>query len=833
MKTQGFFTGLHAPFLITLATFFLAAPLCAQLTNFQRLHSFGNTNLAGANPRRVIEGADGPLYGVARVAAPAFVGLIYCINRDGTGYRILHRFPKGDPAGESPDSLIEGTDGALYGVTTEGTTNNQGAIFRINKSGTDITTLHAFPASQGGFTSPRAPLIEGTDGALYGVSWQGGAGFGAVFKLQKDGTGFQVLKSFGGTSDGAYPLGGLTEASDGWLYGTTSFGGTGANGGGGTIFKIRKDGSGYQILVHLLGGASQPANPLAEMIEASDGALYGTSRGVFQGNRGTVFKLQKDGTGFLVLRSFTSTNEPAFPMAPVAEGPDGALYGTTFGGGDGDQGALFKINKDGSGFRVLHLFPAGFGDGSHSIAPLVLSRDGFFYGSTQYEGQFSVGTLFRLNPANDNYSTIWQFSTAGGEPWVPLGPLAPDRFGNLYGATAFGGDANRGVIYRIHQNGTAFEIVRNIPLTTNTAVVREIIVASDGNLYGTSSPNGFPGPGTLFKLAPDGSGFSMLQTFNPVQGDGSSPLCRITEGSDAKLYATTRRGGPGGSDAVFRINKDGSGYEILRVFGQIVADGHFVENPVMEASDGRLYGVTSGGGTNNAGTVFRLNRDGIGYAQLYSFKADPSDGIYPSGRLLEASDGFLYGVTAYGGYFNMGTIYKLRKDGTDYAVIWRFTDTFSRISSMAGGPLLEGNDGALYGATQQGGNYHSGFIFKINKDGTAFTQLHHFDGTSSPSAPSAGMVRGSDGAFYGTHGIGSEGVLYRFGQMIALARQPSTAQLTCTGIPGIMYEVQCSTDLQNWSTLLQRNMPASPAITCDHSTPPANAAFYRVVPMGN
>src|SRR6266850_2674507 len=139
MKPQGFFAGLHAPLLIALATSFLAAPLCAQPTNFQRLHSFGNTNLAGAFPRRVIEGSDGRLYGVAVLDAPTYQGIIYCINRDGTGYRILHRFKKSDPTGDSPDSLLEGTDGALYGVTTEGATNNQGAIFRINKSGTAIT----------------------------------------------------------------------------------------------------------------------------------------------------------------------------------------------------------------------------------------------------------------------------------------------------------------------------------------------------------------------------------------------------------------------------------------------------------------------------------------------------------------------------------------------------------------------------------------------------------------------------------------------------------------------------------------------------------------------
>src|ERR1041384_1849256 len=106
MRTQGLLAGLHPPFFITLATF-LAVPLWAQPTNFQRLHSFGNTNLAGAFPRRMIHGSDGRLYGVAVLDAPVYQGIVYCIDRDGTGYRILHRFRETDPTGDTPKSLLE------------------------------------------------------------------------------------------------------------------------------------------------------------------------------------------------------------------------------------------------------------------------------------------------------------------------------------------------------------------------------------------------------------------------------------------------------------------------------------------------------------------------------------------------------------------------------------------------------------------------------------------------------------------------------------------------------------------------------------------------------
>src|SRR5687767_10606071 len=105
MKPQGFFAGLRAPLFITLATF--SASLGAQVTNFQRLHSFGNTNLAGIFPGRLIEGSDERLYGVAQVGSVGWDGMIYSINRDGTGYHILHRFQNSDLTGGKPDSIIE------------------------------------------------------------------------------------------------------------------------------------------------------------------------------------------------------------------------------------------------------------------------------------------------------------------------------------------------------------------------------------------------------------------------------------------------------------------------------------------------------------------------------------------------------------------------------------------------------------------------------------------------------------------------------------------------------------------------------------------------------
>jgi len=383
----------------------------------------------------------------------------------------------------------------------------------------------------------------------------------------------------------------------------------------------------------------------------------------------------------------------------------------------------------------------------------------------------------------------------------------------------------------LQPNGSGFQAVRNIGWTTTDegSSVQGLTVASDGNLYGTTVERGTYGAGTLFTLAPDGSGFAVLHAFGQSTNDGTAPFAAVIEGSDGKLYGTTRQGGPYYGGSVFRINKDGSNYQVLRVFQQPGPDGIILQAPVIEGSDGLLYGVTAQGGPTGAGTVFRIAKDGTRYLRLRTFVGG-ADGLSPNGRLLEASDGWLYGVTVLGGSMNVGTVYKVSKSGL-YAVIKNFTNNLGTFPS---GPLWEGVDGALYGSTQTGGAYDSGVLFKLNKDGSGFAVLHDFDGRSRGRGLYSGIMRGSDGAFYGPAGGGDldRGVVFRFGQMIALTKGGGSMQLSCTGIPGYIYRIQRSPDLQNWSTLVSRFIGVNLTAQYTDSAPPAAVAFYRVIPAG-
>src|SRR5439155_21304634 len=257
---------------------------------------------------------------------------------------------------------------------------------------TAIEVLKSFgPGAQSG-RNPEATVVEGPDGALYGTTRAGGSNdAGTVFRLGTNGSDYAVLHNFNFTNgDGFFPESRLLSA-DGALYGTTLANGTS---GGGVLFKLNLDGSGYTILRPLDRNAGDGIYPRAGLLGGSDGALYGTTYRGGSNDGGTVFKINKDGSGDTNLVSFTSTGRGSYSTAGLIEAADGALYGTTAGGSN-SLGTIFKLNKDGSGYELLHIF--GFDDGYYVLAGLLEASDGALYGTTSWGGSRAAGTVFKLN----------------------------------------------------------------------------------------------------------------------------------------------------------------------------------------------------------------------------------------------------------------------------------------------------------------------------------------------------------------------------------------------------------------------------------------------------
>jgi uncharacterized repeat protein (TIGR03803 family) len=365
-----------------------AAAIASSAQTFTNLVSFDGTN--GASPFFVslVQGTDGNLYGTTVAGGANGAGTVFRITPSGT-LTTLHSFDTTD--GASPYAgLVQGIDGNFYGTTEAGGANGFGTVFKITAAGT-LTTLYSFCAQTNctDGSEPTSALAQATDENFYGTTYSGGAnGMGTVFKITSGGT-LTTLHSFDG-SDGTNPYAGLVQAINGSFYGTTYFGGTN---GLGTVFRITTAG----ILTTLYNfSGSDGSGPLAGLIQASNSNFYGTTGFGGTYGYGTVFEITSGGI-LTKLHSFDNT-DGANPYAGLVQATDGNFYGTAFAGaqltcdsGFG-CGEVFKITAGGT-LTTLHSFDAS--DGADPKGGLAQATNGSFYGTTCGCG-LGDGTVFSL-----------------------------------------------------------------------------------------------------------------------------------------------------------------------------------------------------------------------------------------------------------------------------------------------------------------------------------------------------------------------------------------------------------------------------------------------------
>ena len=548
----------------------------------------------------MIQANDGNLYGTTGNGGEFGGGILFRIALDGLGFQLIHSF-QCVTEGCSPGGLIQASDGNLYGINKNGGQFNQGTVFRIAASGSGFQLLHSFQCGRlTGSCLPQDKLIQASDGNLYGVVGHAGFLQHGVYKIAPGGSGFQVLHSFAcGNADICSGINGLIQANDGKLYGTTQEGGQFRQG---MVFRISPDGTGFTIVQSFGCQASDGCNPFANLVQANDGNLYGTTEGGGSSAQGTVFRIAPNGSGFQLLHSFQcGTDNGCLPRAGLIQASDGNLYGTTFSGGG--QGSVFRIAPNGSGFQIIHSLHCET-DGCFPQTGLIQASDGNLYGINESGGQFSDGTVFKIMPNGSGFQLLHSFQCGiATDGCSPIGELIQANDGNLYGTTGGGGEFGGGILFRIALDGSSFQLIHSFQCVTGCGPLAGLIQASDGNLYGTTQQ-------TIFTVGLDGSGFQVLHTFAPFFCNDPFDLCRPLTG-------------------------------------------------VIQASDGNLYGTTAKGGESDQGTVFRIALDGSSFTQLHSFRCDGDDGCTPQAGLMEATDGRLYGTTWQGGAFGTGTLYRI------------------------------------------------------------------------------------------------------------------------------------------------------------------------------
>jgi uncharacterized repeat protein (TIGR03803 family) len=367
-------------------------------------------------------------------------------------FTILHSFT--GPDGNSPQGgMVQATNGTLYGTTFYGGAYSSGSAFRISPGGS-LTTLYSFCAQTNCADGkwPSATLVQATNGDLYGTTVEGGGrNSGTIYRITPSGS-LTTLYTFcaqANCPDGRYPFAGPVQAANGDLYGTTSQGGLDQSHG--TIFKITPRGTFTTIYSFCAqSGCPDGESPNGPLVQAADGGLYGTTgAGIVScspngcvGGSGTFFKITPKGALTTLYSFCTQTGCPdgLAPSGALVQAPNGDLYGTTTSGGANPGitthggGTVFKITPTGT-LTTLYNFCAQSGctDGYFPAAGLVQATNGNLYGTTENGGTSGDGTIFEIT-LGGSLTTVYNFCSQinCADGFFPLAPLVQDTNGSVY-----------------------------------------------------------------------------------------------------------------------------------------------------------------------------------------------------------------------------------------------------------------------------------------------------------------------------------------------------------------------------------------------------------------
>jgi uncharacterized repeat protein (TIGR03803 family) len=631
--------------------------------------------------------------------------------------------------GEPSAGLTRASDGSYYGTTRSGGKYGLGSVYRITPRGDTVafTTVHAFREADGATLS--GDLVQAGDGYFYGTASTGGpSGSGTVFRMSRNGD-VRVLHAFDRDTTGELPLAGLIEGSGGCLYGTTMRGGAGNSG---TVFRM--DTAGAITVLHAFDYWSTGASSAAPLVEGHDGRLYGTTMAGGTFGQGVLFSIDTGGN-LTVLHSFDERTTGSIPERGVIQGRDGNLYGTTFNGGAFGEGTLFRATTAGQ-VTVLRSFDPSW-EGSHPSARLTQGRDGALYGTTTWGASGGAGTAFRADTSGG--LTILHAFEVNATGRYPAGALLEVGNGVFYGTAARGGPYGPGTIFRINHPGGA-QLLHGFMPGPGTLPLGGLMQASDGHFYGTTRQRGGWDAGALFRLTAGGS-LRRLYSFDGAAG--YLPSAALLESDDGWLYGTAEGGGANGAGSVFRTTRQGQ-IELMHSFARV--DGEDPQSALVRGSDGYFYGTTCWGGSRSGGTVYRMD-DRASVTVVGAF--DYENGACPSAAVVEEDDGAFYGTTYLGGPGGNGTIFRMERSG-QITVVHAFSSA-TGLWPLA--PLVKGADGFLYGTAYGGGAHGFGTVFRLEPPGTLHV-LHSFDGGTTGGYPAGPLLLGSDGFLYGTTSAG-------------------------------------------------------------------------------
>jgi uncharacterized repeat protein (TIGR03803 family) len=371
-----------------------------------------------------------------------------------------------------------------------------------------------------------------------------------------------------------------------------------------------------------------------------------------------------------------------------------------------------------------------------------------------------------------NITVLHRFSGADGND--PQTALTLGGDGRLYGTTLVGGQFDRGTVFVIDVKTGELVTLHSFASDEGANPLGQLVWASDGNFYGTTRSGGDDnincagGCGTIYRISPSGD-YETLHFM--LKQEGSSLQGGLIEGTDGRLYGTATVGGVPGCGTVYAFSRADSKVKVLHTFN-CATDGRYPYGRLVQATNGLLYGTTSEGASAEQGTAYRLKPNGSHFLTLAQF-ADADAGCQPKAGLIQASNGDLYGATEDCGTYGAGALYSVTLKGAISAIYHFDNDGYARDGKNPTAELLQAPDGKLYGAAPIGGlpvedPDRSGTVFRVNLKETKFKVLHTFTRSPDGSYPTTALTLGPDGNLYGVTPVGGSDVGFGMGTVYRL-----------------------------------------------------------------
>jgi uncharacterized repeat protein (TIGR03803 family) len=377
---------------------------------------------------------------------------------------------------------------------------------------------------------------------------------------------FKGLHTFTGGSDGAGPASPLAFDRAGNLYGTTGGGGsgTGCSGGCGTVFELIPSTPRWKERV--LYSLSSVIDPIGPLVLDTKGNVYGASIvGGGPCNCGEVYQLVRTSKGWTqnILHTFVGgTSDGQYAQSGLVQDSVGNLYGATESGGfNGNNGVVYELSPNGDGtwtYSIIYEFGVVGGDADNPYGPLTIDAAGNLYGTTANGGLYGWGAAFKLTRSSTSWTetVLYNFTLDFGSPPQPDGVVL-DSAGNLYGTTISDGEFSLGTVYKLTPtigfwNRTVLHTFTGA--SDGAYPYGGVVVGPTGALYGTADSGGIYGYGTVYKLVQGGNGHwteTVLHSFKKT--DGANPFAGVVLDQLGNLYGVAGNGGAYGSGVAFEI----------------------------------------------------------------------------------------------------------------------------------------------------------------------------------------------------------------------------------------------------------------------------------------